>query len=149
MTDYENFSIITDQLAVGEAPPMRKLEALAKDGFNAVVDLRAEACDNERFLDGLGMSFLHVDIEDTDVPTMDQLNLVFSFVDPLLDSGKRIFVHCQNGYGRSPLVVAAILIHRGLGTSEALEILYDRHRVTTFTLRQEIFIRGLEETLMK
>ncbi len=147
MTEYENFSIITDQLAVGEAPTKRKLEELARDGFNAVIDVRIEACDDEKFLNELKMAYLHIDVEDTDVPTLDQLDQIFSFADPLLDSGKRIFVHCQNGYGRSPLIVAAILVHRGMDTSDVLEILYDRHRVTTFTLRQEIFIRGLQEKL--
>jgi protein-tyrosine phosphatase len=145
--EFENFSWITDQLSVGESPTESKFKEFADEGISAVVDLRSEAADNEKFLNKLGMSFLHVDIEDTDVPTMDQLMLIYDFADPLLDRGEKILVHCQNGYGRSPLIIAAILIHRGMTTADALTTLFEAHRYTTFTTRQEIFIRGLERQL--
>jgi protein-tyrosine phosphatase len=145
--EFENFSWITDQLAVGEAPTEKKFREFADEGITAVIDLRSEAADDEKFLNKLGMTFLHVDIEDTDIPTMDQLMLIFDFANPLLDRGEKILVHCQNGYGRSPLIIAAILIRQGMTTEDALNTLFEAHRVTTFTTRQEIFIRGLERQL--
>lgn len=145
----ENFTRITDQLWVGEAPNKHRIEEFAKIGISAFIDLRSEDCDDQVFLNHLGIDFLHVDIDDTYPPTMDQLMEILQFADPILDAGRNILVHCQNGYGRSPLIVAAILIHRGMSTEEALKLLYQRHPLTTLMHKQEVFIRSLEEQLMK
>jgi len=145
--DYENFSWITDQLAVGEAPTEQKLKALAKAKVAAVVDIRSEASDNQSLMKDLQLQYFHAVVDDCYPPSLNQLIEIYKFVDPLLDSGKKVFVHCQNGYGRSPLVTAAIMIHRGMTTEEALKLLYEKHPVTTLTAMQKNFILYLEEQL--
>lgn len=146
---HGNFSIVTDQLSVSDAPTEEDIREIAAEGYAAVVDLRSETCDDMGLLEKLGLAFFHVDIDDTYTPTMEQLHQIFTFADHFLGQGKRILVHCQNGCGRSPLMVAAILIHRGMPTPAALNLLYDRQPLTCFSDRQEIFIHGLEEKLKK
>ena len=147
MRERENFSWITDQLAVGESPTRRKLEELKNESVTGIVDIRSEASDDQDFLQALGLVYLHIDVDDCYAPTVDQVVRIYEFVDPLLENGKKVFVHCQNGYGRSPLVIAAILIHRGMDTQEAMGLLYERHPVTTLMPSQRNFILYLEEEL--
>lgn len=146
---HGNFAIITDQLSVSDAPTDEDLREVAAGSYSAVIDLRSEGCDDMGLLEKLGLAFLHIEIDDTYTPTTEQLDEIFAFADYFLNRGKRILVHCRNGCGRSPLIVAAILIHRGTPTQAVLDLLYDRQPLIGLSDRQKIFIHGLEEKLKK
>lgn len=146
---HGNFAIVTDQLSLSDAPTEDDLREIAAEGYAAVIDLRSESCDDISLLEKLGLAFFHTHIDDTYTPTTEQLHEIFAFADHFLDREKRILIHCQNGCGRSPLIVAAILIHRGMPTATALRLLYDRQPLIGFSDRQKIFIHGLEEKLKK
>jgi len=138
---------ITDSLAVGPALTNIELEQLKDVGIDAIVDVRSEETDNEDLLKDLDIDFLHINADDRYCPTRKQLNSIFQFVNPLLEKNKKIFVHCQNGYGRSPLVIISILVNRGMSISDAVSLLYDKHPTASFTPQQEKFIYSLEDIL--
>lgn len=131
---------ITDQLAVSGAFLDENIYFLREQGIEAVVDLRSEHCDNVKLIEELCIQFLHVEIDDRYSPTPEQLEEIFHFVDPLLDSHKKVLIHCQNGCGRAPLVAAALLAKRGMAVADAVSLVEDKNPTTGFTPQQDKFI---------
>lgn len=131
---------ITEQIAVGSAFLDEDIPNLKEKGIDAIVDVRSEYCDNKELIEKSGMQFLHVGVDDRYSPNLEQLEEIFNFVEPLLDKGKRILIHCQNSCGRSPLIAVAILAKRGMGIAEAVNLIEDKHSITGFSEPQEKFI---------
>ena len=55
-------------------------------------------------------SYTWLPVVDGHSPTQEQLDLGTSVMNDLIKAGKRIFIHCRNGHGRSPTLVAAYFI---------------------------------------
>jgi protein-tyrosine phosphatase len=82
---------------------------------NAVVDL-PELC---RQLD---LEWFHLPIEDDHAPEeefTDAWAIARNKIHKLLDDGKSIAIHCKGGTGRTGLVIALILVERGVSAEEA------------------------------
>src|SRR5438093_993021 len=100
-----DFHWLTDQIALGACFPMEQARQLAEaHGIGAVVDLRAEACDDERVLGGAGIALLHLPTPDLEPPPHDHLEKGVAFVRERLLRGEKILIHCQHGIGRSALL---------------------------------------------
>lgn len=138
---------ITENMAVGTTPDRDDLEQLRQMGVEGIIDVRSEYCDDEALIRGLGMKFLHIEVDDRYCPTLEQLKAVFKFANPLLDKASKVLIHCQNGYGRSPMVAIALLIERKMPTPQAIDLVERKNPSTTFTPQQEKFIYSLEEKL--
>jgi len=135
-----NVSWINDQVIVSGAIAEEDMARLRSQGIDAIVDLRSEYRDDEKLIKELGMQFLHVMIDDGCCPTFEQLDRILDFSNSILDEGKRILIHCQNGCGRSPFVIAALLAARGMKIPDAVGLIKDRHPNMGFTDEQERFI---------
>ena len=135
-----NFFWVSDQLAVSGALVDDDLSSLKEQDIGVIVDLRSEASDNIKLIEELCIHFLHVGIDDRYSPSFEQLEEIFHFVEPLLDSNKKILIHCQNGCGRAPLVAIAVLAKRGMKIADASNLVEDRNPTTGFTPHQEKFI---------
>ncbi len=133
-------SWITEQIAVGKAPFQDEFLYLKNLGINAIVDVRSEYCDDKELINKLGMKFLHLEIDDGYAPQKDDLDKLFKFALPLLEKGERIFIHCQNGVGRSPLICIALLVKMGWQISEAVSQIERKYPFASFSLHQERFI---------
>jgi len=78
--------------------------------------------DEEALCVGAGLEFLSLPICDHGVP--DAVEPVASLTRELglrLSKGRNVAVHCFAGLGRSPLIVAALLIEHGLGADAACD----------------------------
>jgi protein-tyrosine phosphatase len=116
-----NLSWITPELAVGGSFAIERAEALARDfGVSAVVDLRAEACDDEAVLRRCGVTLLHLPTEDHCAVSKPMLAEGVAFVRARLDTGERVLVHCEHGIGRSALLALCVLVDGGLRPLDAL-----------------------------
>lgn len=133
-------SWITEQIAVGKAPLQNEFLYLKNLGIDAIVDARSEYCDDENLIKKLGMKFLHLKIDDGYAPQKDDLDKLFKFALPLLEEGKKIFIHCQNGVGRAPLICVVLLVKMGWRIPEAVNLVEEKHPFTSFNLRQEKFV---------
>jgi protein-tyrosine phosphatase len=133
-------SWINGQIALSGAFKDSDITLLKKQGINAVLDIRSERKDNEELLKKHGMDYLQVKVDDTLSPSFEQLAMIMDFVEPLLDSGRRVLIHCQNGAGRSPLVVVIILVRRGMKIPDALELVKHKHPKSGLTDNQQRFL---------
>ena len=146
-----NLSWITPALAVGGSFPMRCAEQLARTfGIAAVVDLRAEACDDETVLRRHGLTLLHLPTEDHCAVSAPMLDDGVAFVTDSLARGDRVLFHCEHGIGRSALLALCVLVAQGLEPMQALELAKDRRdRVSPSPAQYEAWAawlrrRGLE-----
>jgi predicted protein tyrosine phosphatase len=116
-----DLSWVTPQLAVGGCYPIEAAEHLARAlGVGHVVDLRVEACDDERVLRQHGIELLHLPTEDTCAVAQPMLDRGVAWVSEKLELGRRVHVHCQHGIGRSALLVLCVLVARGVPPLAAL-----------------------------
>jgi protein-tyrosine phosphatase len=115
-----NLEVVDDMLWRGAAPSTKGLEALAANGVNTVIDLRAESVSAQEVqtLERLGVRLVRIPMRDGQAPNAGQVSAFMKAV----DSGRgRVFVHCGAGVGRTGTMAAAYLVRSGNATaSEAL-----------------------------
>jgi rhodanese-related sulfurtransferase len=123
---------LTGQVAVGACFPMERAAHLSHDhGIGAVVDLRAEDCDDEAALRGAGIDLLHLPTPDLEPATHEHLQRGVAFVRDRLERGTRVLIHCQHGIGRSALLALCVLVDQGWAPLEALAHAKDRRWVVS------------------
>jgi predicted protein tyrosine phosphatase len=127
-----DYSKVTPQIAVGSAFAARHIAQLRKQGFTAVVDCRQEATDDMHMLAEVGIGFLHLPVRDHHIPSIGLLAHGVDWVADHLGRVDRgyVLVHCQEGIGRSPLLVGCVLVAQGYTAAQALGMIrYARPRV--------------------
>lgn len=83
----------------------------------AAVGLAGEAA----FCADAGMHFLTVPITDHGTPaSIARVEAAIAAIQPLLGAGQGIGAHCYAGLGRSPLMIAALLVANGMTAREAI-----------------------------
>lgn len=112
---------VTPQLAVGGSFPAEAAEHLARElGVRHVVDLRAEACDDEVVLRRHGIELLHLPTQDACAVSQRMLEEGVAWALEKLERGLKVYVHCEHGIGRSALLALCILVERGDRPLQAL-----------------------------
>ena len=102
------YSKITENIIIGTnlCCLMHFNKELVKKGTSADVSLEAERLDTP-----FGVKYyLWIPVNDHQAPTQEQLMVGVDFLDYLVSKKVKIFVHCKNGHGRAPTLVAAYLI---------------------------------------
>ena len=113
-------------------------EKLKQDGIGADISLEEERVDAP-----FGVNFyIWIPVKNHSAPTHEQLGFGVAVLEKLVGMKKKIYVHCQNGHGRAPTMMAAYLIKKGMGVDEALEFI--KNKRSTIHL-EEIQRRALEE----
>lgn len=126
LPDRLDISWITPSLAVGGAFEKAEIPRLALMGIRAIVDLRAEAADDEAALAAYGLQMLHLPVPDTYPPSTEQLDQGAGWVLAHLAQDHKVLVHCQHGSGRSIVLTCAVLIRLGYRVAEAVRLVRAR-----------------------
>jgi hypothetical protein len=121
-----NLTWITDELAAGGSVRPRDYDRLRDIGVTAVIDLRAEACDDADRLRRIGIDLLHLPTPDRYAPPVESLATGVRWTEERLAAGGRIFAHCEHGVGRGPLMIGSVLVSRGATAPDAIETLRER-----------------------
>ncbi len=115
---------VTEGLAVGPAPmSFAQLSALKAEGVGAIMNLCAEFCDLHHLESGQGFEVYYMPVWDEEAPDLKELEKALAWLDEQLYLGKKVFIHCRHGIGRTGTVLNAYLLRRGLGHKEAARIL--------------------------
>lgn len=111
------YNYITDGIYIGtnQCCQTHFDEKLKRKGITADISLEKNRLDAPFGVD----MYVWIPVQNHTPPRHDQLEFVVSVLEKLVAMGKKIYVHCKNGHGRAPTLVAAYLIKRGKSPSEA------------------------------
>lgn len=90
-------------------------EKLKKEGITADISLEEDRLDAPFGVD----FYVWMPVQNHTAPTRDQLEFGVAILEKLVSMGKKVYVHCKNGHGRAPTLVAAYLIRKGKNAKEA------------------------------
>jgi protein-tyrosine phosphatase len=123
--DYTfDFHWIIPRLAVGAEIEANRWGDFRKfSDVLRVVDLRAEAMDDESELRRYDINFLHLPTPDLASAPQEMLWQGVQFIRDGWEKNEKVFVHCRFGIGRSALLAACALVTEGYSPSSALELL--------------------------
>ena len=125
--------IISEQLWIGPAPVKNELETLkAENGPKLVILDLTRNPEEEKWCGQLGIMYddriPRIDDDYAPIP-IPRLKLVSRIVDDDISQGRRVFLHCKAGMGRSPTCAVAYLVHCGTSLSEAKEMVQSKRQI--------------------
>lgn len=120
-------------------------ERLKKEGVGADISLEGERIDAPFGVD----FYVWIPIKNRAAPTQVQLDFGVAVLEKLVALRKKVYVHCQNGHGRAPTLVAAYLIQQGKTATEAINFIKSKrptiHLEEVQRLALETFFNQLEK----
>ncbi len=119
-----NYSQISDDILVGTNMCCESHfdEALLRAGVQADISLEAEKVDHPTGI----KYFLWLPTIDHTAPSLDALALGVQKLRFCVSRGIKVYVHCKNGHGRAPTLVAAYYISTGLSAKAACKFVQKR-----------------------
>ncbi|XWX02473.1 dual specificity protein phosphatase family protein [Aggregatilineales bacterium SYSU G02658] len=114
------YSWITPDILLGGQPARRVWPTLTKIGVKGIINLR----DEYDYLDRLArktdqLHYLYLPTVDNTAPTLEHLAQGVEFMREIFAEGGKVYIHCWEGLGRGPTMVAAYLVSTGLTPDEA------------------------------
>ena len=137
------WDIIDEQVLLGGALMFDDIERLRRLGVEAVVNLCAERPDNLSRLSRAQMEYLWLPVADTHPPTVDQIVQGLAWLEQRLRTGRKVYIHCAAGMGRSVTLLACWYLYTGsMDVSQVLTFVKRRRPQTSLTRRQ---VRRIQE----
>lgn len=131
----ESYWVETGRLLAGEYPgryeaeqTRRRLDALLEAGFDTFIDL-TNPDETFPYVDILLEAAHAYEIEaahhrfpigDFGLPTPGLMNALLDLIDDDLRDGRKIYLHCWGGIGRTGTTIGCYLVRRGRSAEEAL-----------------------------
>ncbi len=92
-------------------------QELLNKGIRGDISLEGERIDQPEGID----CFLWLPVKDHTAPSLKQLWIGVKTIEALLDQKVKIYLHCKNGHGRAPTMLAAYFIYNGMTINQAIE----------------------------
>jgi hypothetical protein len=94
---------------------------LAREGVGAVVNVSRELIEPVGAIEAAGLAYLQVPAWDGRVPELEDAHRGVSFIAEQISRGRKVYVHCASGVGRSvSLVLCYLCAREGAAVDEAL-----------------------------
>ncbi|GAF85563.1 unnamed protein product [marine sediment metagenome] len=99
-------------------------EKLLEKDISADISLEEERLDSP-----FGAKFFTwIPTKDHTPPDQDQLKFGIDTINSLTKLGKKMYIHCKNGHGRAPSLVAAYYISQGMDVEEAIKKIQSKRK---------------------
>lgn len=96
-------------------------QVLQKEGISADISLEENRVDQPFGV----VAYSWIPVKDGNIPTPDQFEYGIRVIEELIRQGRKVYVHCKNGHGRAPTLVAAYLIRKkGLSAQSAIDLIH-------------------------
>lgn len=137
--------VTRDVLLGPELGSAKDYDRLVKLGVGSVLDLRGEKSDDAAALAARDLHGKRIAVEDYHAPTPEQLREAVAWMRGEIAAGRRVYVHCAAGIGRSATVVAAFLMEEyGWSRDRAWGYVESRRPIVKQTDEQRDALRALE-----
>ncbi len=143
ITSIENLRAVDDKVWRGAAPTNEGYRGLAQAGISTVVDLRAEEGLEGDFqtVRDLGMKLVHIPVRDGQAPSTEDVDAFLAATEE--SGGRRVFVHCGAGVGRTGAMIGAYQTAKG--EVEGTRALRQNLAVGPPSLEQMVFVAGMDD----
>lgn len=109
-------SWVSESLAVGPAPmSYRQLDELSEMGVGAILNLCAEFPDLPQIQRDAGFDVFYLPVFDEEAPDLKKMDEALAWLDEAIYLGKKAYIHCRYGIGRTGTLLNAFMLRRGLG----------------------------------
>jgi atypical dual specificity phosphatase len=121
MPQPHGFSWIDKPLLAGMAVPESEddLQWLRRQGIEVLISLTEEPPRRD-WVNEAGLLVVHEPVIDMEAPTQQQLDRCVSAIARAHSRDMGVAVHCGAGLGRTGVVLAAYLVHKGLSARDAM-----------------------------
>lgn len=117
---WNKWDWITPNVLLGCRPSRRDIRQLRSMDISAVINLCEEFSGSQQLLTSLGMTQLHLPTLDYHTPTSGDLLRGMAFMVEQSRVGRKVYVHCKAGRGRSAvLVVCYMMATQGITADQA------------------------------
>lgn len=131
----ESYWVEEGRLLAGEYPghfevekSRQRIDALIQAGFNTFIDLTKpnettpylRLLHDEAQLYEAEIEYHRFAIGDFGLPTPELMHTILDQIDQSLQAGRKVYLHCWGGIGRTGTTVGCYLVRRGLNGDEAL-----------------------------
>jgi hypothetical protein len=122
-----DYSYITDGIYIGtnQCCMMGISDMLKKEGITSDISLEETKLDQPFGVE----SYVWIPVRDGMPPTPSQLSFGVNTIEELVKENKKVYVHCKNGHGRAPTLVAAYLVKKGSTAEEAINFIKSKRPV--------------------
>ena len=96
------------------------LITIHKLGINCVIDMRSEESFDKLLFSNLGIDYHNIPVDNFFPPDEDKTNQAIDIIDKHAKSNQKVLVHCKEGVGRSPYILAAYMIKNGDSVYESI-----------------------------
>ena len=139
----EKYSQITRQIYVGAQHRHWGVRQLARWGVTGVINMRIEFNDADH---GLTLEhYCHLPTIDDDAPTLEHLHEGVAFMQKIIESGGKVYIHCAGGIGRAPTMAAAYFVCHGFSLDDAINLIQQSRPFIHIMPPQMVLLRRLEK----
>jgi atypical dual specificity phosphatase len=133
---------IDDAVLLGALPGKRDVPALKDLGIAAVVNTCEEYPGPLGAYRKHGIEQLYLPTVDYTPPTLEHIRQGVAFIHERVNAGKKVYVHCKAGRGRSATIVACYLISKGWSAEEAQDLLIQKRPQVLATIYQREVVQS-------
>lgn len=128
-------------LWLGARPSLLGMAVLRVRGFTDVVSLIQR---DELRHPNLGLVSHKLGIDEFSYIKASEMSDFVQYLSQLLESGSKVYLHCREGVGRAPTLVAALQISRGSNAEESVRQVHFKRRVSNINSQQLLALRDYE-----
>ena len=154
-----SYVILPNKLIAGEIPSaktesakLEKIQGLLDCNIDVVINLmeEVEVDNNDEIIEDYSailieeaakrnkkIEIYRYPIKDLSVPTENQMIAILNKIDEQIDLGKKVYVHCWGGVGRTGTVIGSYLIRHGFAEPDKVIYTIDYLKRTTSISQRE------------
>jgi protein-tyrosine phosphatase len=118
---------------------------LLKKGITVDISLQEEQLDTPFGVE----SYMWLPTKDHYAPSSYQLAVGVSCIAESIKKKRKVYVHCKNGHGRAPTLVAAYLASQGMLVEKAIEAIAKERPEIHMTKTQIIALKKFKKSLQR
>jgi len=132
---------IDDAVLLGALPLCRYVPELQRLGIGAVLNTCREWRGPVDAYRAAGIEELYLPITDFTPPSLEQVRAGVAFIQRHAAAGRKVYVHCKAGRGRSATIVLCYLIAKGLTPEQAQALVLEKRPHANRRLAQRAVVR--------
>jgi len=117
---------VDDDVLLGALPFPHHVAELKALGIGAVINTCCEYAGPVEYYKAAGIEVLALPTVDFTPPSIEHVRAGVKFMQEQIGRGRKVYVHCKAGRGRSATVVMCYLLRKGMSAEEAQKLMSEK-----------------------